>query len=112
VAEHRRLGRVDRQGAKLSPTHPVEHVNQPVQVHRFVQTIRDGFVHQRMIRDLRLRRQILWTRGLIRKNRGEKIVGTHALQRSRHFSAALESGNSQRAPGVPFPAHAEHRRGQ
>ena len=54
--------------------------------------------------------EILRAGGLVGKDSGHQIVGAHALDRRRHFAAAAEARDGQRARGVPAPARREHRR--
>ncbi len=50
--------------------------------------------------------------GDVGEDRGQQIVGAHALNLWRNFLASLKSQQRQRAIGVPAPAGAEDRRSQ
>ena len=77
-----------------------------------MQTVGDGFVHQRMVGNADLAGQILGAGRLIGKNCREQIVRPHALDRRRHFVPAVEAQHRERSRRIPAPARSEHRRGQ
>ena len=85
---------------------------QAVEIHRLVQAVLDRLVDQRMIGNADVADDVFLTGGLIRKHRGQQIVGAHALDLRRHLASAREPQHGQRARRVPSPAHFEHRRRQ
>ena len=70
VTERRRLRRIDGRDFERSFVHALQQAHHALHVHRFVQTIGDGFVHQRMIGNANLAFQIFRARDLIRENGG------------------------------------------
>ena len=62
----------------------IQQLLEPFEVHGLVQAVGDGLVDQRMIGNADLARQIFGAGGLIGKDRGQQIVGAHALNRRRH----------------------------
>ena len=85
---------------------------QAVEIHRLVQAVLDRLVDERMIGNADVADDVLLAGGLIRKHRGQQIVGAHALNLRRHFPPAGEAQDGERARRVPSPAHFEHRRRQ
>ena len=63
-----------------------------------------------MVGNLALAGQVLGAGDLVREDRGQQVLGLHALQLRRHLAAADEARQRQRGGGVPAPAHAEQRR--
>ena len=110
MAEGRRLARIDGDGSERAFAHAVQDFLQSLQIHRLMQAVVDGFLHQRMIGNPDFAGQIFRARDLIGKNAGEQIVRAHSLNGRRNLAAAGESRNRQGTRGVPFPARAEHRR--
>ncbi len=110
VREGGRLGRLDGVRPDRPAQNARDHAAQSLEVHRLVQAVADRLVHQRVIRDPNLTREVLRARRLIRKDRGQQVVRAHALNRCRDLAAAGESKHRQRARTVPAPAGREHRR--
>src|SRR5579883_186649 len=86
-----------------------EKLDQAADVHRFMQTVRDRFVDERMIGNARFADKVFGARDLIGKDGGKQVVGAHALERRRNFFAAGEPRDGEGPGSVPFPAGAEHR---
>ena len=69
-------------------------------------------LHQRMVGRLDRSDLVVAAGELGGKDRGEQILGAHALQRHRHPAPAGEAQQRQRPGDVPAPAVGEHRRHQ
>src|SRR5260370_19340927 len=65
-----------------------------------------------MIGDGAVNRNVLLASKSFRKNGGQQIVGTHALDLRRNFFSTAKAKQGQRAPSIPTPARGEERRSQ
>ena len=87
-----------------------QHALEPVDIHRLVQAVVHGLLHERMIRNLARAGEVLRARDLVRKHRRHQVFGAHALQRRRHLLAAAKTRQRERRARDPAPARREHRR--
>ena len=110
VGERRWLRRIDGDRANLTAVDRRENRLQASHIHRLVQAIPNGLVHERVVGDPNVADQVLGARRLIRKHRCEQVVGPHTLNRRRHLPAAGEPQDRQRSRHVPAPPGCEHRR--
>ncbi len=110
VGERRRRHALFHHAADVAALDAVENPLQSLEIHRLVETVRNGLVHQRMVRNPDGPFEVLGAGRLIGKHRREKVVGAHPLNRRRHFLPAAEPWNGERAAEVPAPARGEHRR--
>ena len=108
--ERRWLRQIARDDLHVAGLDPAEQRLQPVDVHRFVQTIVNCLLHQRMVRYLPFAHQVLGARDLVGKDRRHQVFGAHPLQRRGHFLAAAEAGQRKRCRRDPSPTRSEHRR--
>ena len=83
--------RVHGDAADTSLFDPTQDIAQTVDVHRFGKHIFHHFGHQWMVGDLNISLDVLLACRDIRENRGQQIVGTHALNLRRNFLAALKT---------------------
>ena len=109
VREGRWLGGIDGHRAERPGLDLSEQGFQPVQVHGLAQAVRNGLLDEGMIGDANLALQVFGAGGLVRENRGQQIVGPHALDRRGHLAASGKAKNRQRAGNVPAPSRREHR---
>src|ERR1700722_2686341 len=65
-----------------------------------------------MIGNLAFALNVFEARGGIGENRGQQIVGTHALDLRRNFLASLKAQQRKCAASIPAPARAKNRRVQ
>ena len=112
VRERRRLGCVDRHGFQRPGADVLDELLQAVEIHRLVQAVLDRLVDERMVGNADVADDVFLAGGLVRKDRGEQIVGAHALDLRRHLPPAGEPQDGERARRVPSPSHFEHRRRQ
>src|SRR5690606_19725064 len=80
---------------------------QAVQVHRLVEAVVQGLLHQRVLGDLAFAGQVLGAGDLVGEHGGEQVLALHALQLRGDLVAGDEARQRQRGGGVPAPAHAE-----
>ena len=73
-----------------------------------MQTIPDRFVDEWVIRHSNLTDEIVSASCLIRKHRGQEIIGSHALYRWRYLSSACEAQDGERTRRIPPPPGGEH----
>ena len=114
VREHARARASRASRARISPARIArEHGAQAVDVHRLVQAVAHRLAHERVVGHLdgAAAPWLSWQASWRREDRGEQVVGAHALERRRHAScrSAKRSSASERR-GVPAPARLEHRR--
>ncbi len=109
VRHHRRRRGLDRDGADLTALDLAEDRAQAVGVHRLVETVGERLVDERVLRRLDRTGVVVAAGGLCRKDRGQQILGPHALDVHRHALAAVVSEQRERARHVPAPARPEHR---
>ena len=111
MRKHRRLNRIAPADFNIARLYPRQHRPAPLQIRRFGKAVPHRLKHQRMVRnfDIAGRRVILASR-LRREHRRQQIIGTHPLQRRRHFLAPGMPQNRQSPGSVPPPASAEYRR--
>ncbi len=86
--------------------------DQAVNVRCFGKAIVNALFDQRMIRNFPVAYDVLEAGELIGKNRGQKVLRFHPLQRRRNSSAATLQRQSQRPRGIPPPSDREHWRVQ
>src|ERR1039458_1915633 len=65
-----------------------------------------------MVGNLNVALDVFLAGGYIRENRGQQIVGAHALDLRWHFLAALKTQQSQRSGRIPTPAGLKDGRGE
>ncbi len=84
--------------------------DQAVDVHRLVQAVVDGLADERVVRDLEGSGHVLLAADLRREDRGEQVVGAHALDEAAARVCRLAARDGEGAGGVPAPARREERR--
>ncbi len=104
VRELRRHGRVHGYRLDLAIADLAQHGGQPVDIHRLGEHVFHHLVHQRMVRNLNIALDVLEASRHVGEDRGQKIVGSHALDLRRNLLASLEAQQGERAVGVPAPA--------
>ena len=110
VRERRGLRQVARVHRDLAPLDALEEGHETVDVHRFVQGVVDGLVHQGVVRDLPLPpSEVLGARDLVGKHHRDEILGLHPLDRGRHLAPARPARDRERHVRVPAPADVEDR---
>ena len=87
-----------------------EHADQAIEIHRFVQAVAHGLVHERVIGQLTIARNVLEAGSGVGEGSGHQVVGLHALQLRRHFLAAAVARHGKRDRRVPPPSRREDRR--
>ena len=100
VRQRRRLGRVDEveRGSRRASMR-FEHADEAVDVHRLVQAVVQRLAHERVVGDLDgTGAGVLLAGGLRREDRGQQVVGLHALDRRRDC-ACRRAGAAPRARG-------------
>ena len=107
-----RRRRLDRDGRDRAALQCVEHVLQAVDVHRLVQAVVDRLADEHVVGDPDRAGEVLGTGRLIGEDGRHQVVGPHSNDLRRHFPAAGEPQDRERAGGVPAPARLEHRRGE
>ncbi len=110
VAEDRRFRRIDRHGLHRSGLDLAQNGDEPVEIHRLVQTVRERLAHEHVIGNADRPGEVLGTGGLIGEDRRHQIVGAHADQLRRHSAPTAEAQNRERPRRIPAPARGEHRR--
>ena len=88
VRERRGLGRIDRRGTDRAIGESLQQPAQASEIHRFIEAVVDGLLHQRMIGNAHLAREIFGTRRLVGEDSGHQVVGAHALDGRRHLAPA------------------------
>ena len=91
VRELRRHGCVHGNALNAAIGHRAQKMLESFEVHRLVEDVLHDFSDQRMVRNLDVAFDIFLAGGDIRKDRGQQIVGTNALNLWRNFLAALEA---------------------
>ena len=77
-----------------------QHRDEAVEIHGLVQAIANGLADQRMIGNARSPREIFGAGGLVGEDRGQQVVGAHALDG--------RAAPSRRAESAGWPARAKH----
>ena len=108
--KRRRLGQIAREDADAAALKTAQHIEPAIDIHRLVQAIVERLRDQGVIGNLPLADDVFETGNLIRKHRGEQILGFHALQLRCHLLAAGKARQGQRRGRRPAPAHAKQRR--
>jgi len=112
VRERRWLRRIHRNGAHAAASDRIQQMLQSIQVHRFMETIPNRFIDERVIRQANISHDIFAACRLVRKNGREQIVRPHALNRRRSFAAAGKPQHGQSARCIPSPAGGKHGSGK
>ena len=110
MREDRRLGRVAGDEMELAAMNAAEHGPEPLEVHRLLQAVADGLLHQRVIGNLAIGGDVLETGRCVGEHRGHEIVGEHPLQLRRQPASATSARHREGDGRVPPPARLEHRR--
>ncbi len=108
VRDWRGLGRVAGEEAKPAGVDISKDAREPLEIHRFVQTVVDRLRHERMVGNLPVARNVFEAGGGVRKDRGHQIVGLHPLKLRRNFPSAPEAWHRERDGGVPAPPRLKH----
>ena len=110
VREGRGLRRLDRVHGDLARLDPGPHLDQSLDREPFVQAVVDGLARQHVVGHAdRARRRVLLAGGEAGPDRGEKVVGFHALKVDGAALASVHARQDERAGQVPAPARTEHR---
>ena len=83
---------------------------EPVDVERLVQRVVDRLAHEQVVGDLDRAGDVVLAGGGLGEDRGQQVVGLHALDGRRVAPAAAEPQHHERPVEVPAPAGLEHRR--
>ena len=95
VRKGRGLRQVARVHRDLAPLDALEEGHETVDVHRFVQGVVDGLVHEGVVRDLPLSpSEVLGARDLVGKHHRDEVLGLHPLDRGRHLAPARRRGTA------------------
>ena len=110
--KRRRLRQIARDDSDLAGFDPSQQRIESLDVHRFVKTIVNRLLHERVVRHFALADEIFGTRDLVGEHRRDQILRAHPLQRRGHLFAAAEARQRERSRGNPAPPRREHRRVQ
>ena len=111
VREGGGLREVARVHRDLAPLDAREEGHEAVHVHRLVERIVDGLLHEGMVRDLPLPpSEVLRARDLVREHHRDEVLGLHPLDRGRDLAPARAARDRERDVRVPAPAHVEEGR--
>ena len=95
----------------LAPLDAREEGHEAVHVHRLVERIVDGLLHEGMLRDLPLPpSEVLSARDLVGEHHRNEVLGLHPLDRGRDLAPARTARDRERDVRVPAPAHVEQGR--
>ena len=110
VGERRGFCRVAGDELQFTAMDLLEHTVEAVEVHGLLKAVTNGLLHQGMVRDLAIARDVFEACGGIREYSRHEIVGEHPLQLRRDLSPAAAARHGERDGRVPPPAGLKNRR--
>ncbi len=112
VRERGRHRRIDRHTTDDPGFNLLEERGQSVEIHRLGETVPQGLVHERMIRNLAspFADHIILTGHRIREDGAKKIFRLHPLDLRRNLFPMRKAQQDQRTADIPAPARHKHRR--